>query len=40
MPEAVRGEVSRKMIADYYAETFNKAVEAWDFLENRDKGVK
>jgi len=26
------------MIADYYAETFNKAVEAWDFLEKRDEG--
>ncbi|MFH1573256.1 MAG: creatininase family protein [Acidobacteriota bacterium] len=29
-----------QMIADYYAETFNKAVEAWDFLEKRDKCVK
>jgi creatinine amidohydrolase len=29
-----------QMIADYYAETFNKAVDAWNFLESRDKGVK
>jgi len=29
-----------QMIADYYAETFNKAVEAWDFLEKYDKGMK
>jgi creatinine amidohydrolase len=29
-----------QMIADYYAETFNKAVEAWDFLEKYDKGLK
>jgi len=29
-----------QMVADYYAETFNKAVEAWDFLEKRDQGIK
>ncbi len=26
--------------ADDCAETFNQAVAAWNFLENRDKGVK
>ena len=37
------GEFTKKfthMIADYYAETFNKAVEAWGFLEKYDKGEK
>jgi creatinine amidohydrolase len=29
-----------QMIADYYAETFNKAVEKWDFLEKRDQGLQ
>jgi creatinine amidohydrolase len=29
-----------QMVADYYAETFNRAVEAWDFLEKRDKSLK
>jgi len=29
-----------QMIADYYAETFNKAVEKWDFLEKHDKDMK
>jgi creatinine amidohydrolase len=29
-----------QMIADYYAETFNKAVEKWDFLEKHDEGLK
>lgn len=29
-----------QMVADYYAETFNKAVEKWDFLEKRDEGVQ
>ena len=27
-------------VADYYAETFNKAVEKWDFLEKHDDGLK
>ncbi len=29
-----------QMVADYYAETFNKAVEKWDFLEKHDSGLK